>query len=252
MTSAKTLAAIEPDWPAAANVKAFATTRAGGSSTGAYASLNLALHVGDEPERVAANRHRLIRELKLPAEPHWLEQVHGAGIADLDGAWSGPADGATTGRAGVVCAVMTADCLPVLLADRSGSRVGVAHAGWRGLARGVLPAAVAAMRVPPAELLAWLGPAIGPDAYEVGEDVLAACTAADPAARGAFTPNARGRWQADLYRLARSSLAGAGVTAVFGGRACTYSEPVRFFSHRREAPCGRMASMIWLIGDTHP
>jgi hypothetical protein len=237
---------IEPEWPAPPNVRAFATTRMGGVSTGLYASLNLGAHVGDAAAHVVANRRRLAAGLGLPADPAWLEQVHGTRVVDLDAAWSGPADGATASRPGTVCVVMTADCLPVLLADRGGRRVAAAHAGWRGLAAGVLPAAVAAMRTPPGEVVAWLGPAIGPAAYEVGAEVRAAFVARDAAAESAFEPNANGRWQADLYDLARRSLAAAGVTAVFGGGECTFSDPARFFSHRREAPCGRLATLIWL------
>jgi YfiH family protein len=244
-----TLARIVPDWPAPAHVRAAVSERSGGVSVGRYASLNLATHVGDAPEAVVENRHRLAQALDLPSEPAWLKQVHGTRIADLDSAWSGPADGAVTCRPGVVCAILTADCLPVLLTDRKGTRIGAAHGGWRGLAAGVLPAAVAAMGRPAAELLAWLGPAIGPGAYEVGEEVRAAFRAVDRSVGDAFKANARGRWQADLYALARSSLAAAGVRAVYGGGLCTSTEAVRFFSHRREAPCGRMASLIWLDPD---
>jgi YfiH family protein len=238
------VAGIVPDWPAPAHVGALVTERSGGVSVGRYSSLNLAKHVGDTPQAVHENRRRLARE--LPGEPVWLEQVHGTRIADLDSAQSGPADGAVTRRPGVVCAILTADCLPVLLTNRAGTHIGAAHAGWRGLAAGVLPAAVAAMGLPPRDLLAWLGPAIGPSAYEVGDEVRAAFLARDPATSAAFVANARGRWQADLYSLARLSLAAAGVAATFGGGSCTATEAERFFSHRREAPCGRMASLIWL------
>lgn len=236
-------------WPAPANVRTCVTERGGGASVGAHATLNLATHVGDEPERVAENRARLVRGARLPAEPRWLEQVHGMRVLDLDRDEAGAADGAVTGRTGVVCAVLTADCLPVLLCDRLGERVGVAHAGWRGLLAGVLPAAVRAMNRDPSDLLAWLGPAIGPAAYEVGSDVRDAHVAADPAAAAHFAANPRGRWQADLYGLARASLAAAGVAAFFGGGFCTYREAGRFFSHRREAPCGRMATLIWLADE---
>jgi YfiH family protein len=237
-----------PDWPAPPGVRAFVTERGGGVSTGAYASLNLGLHVGDDPDSVAENRRRLRRLAGLPAEPAWLAQVHGTRIVDLDAleaAAPPEADGAVASRAGAVCAIMTADCLPVLLADRGGSRVGAAHAGWRGLAGGVLAAAVAAMRTPPERLVAWLGPAIGPAAYEVGDDVRSAFVRADPLAAACFAANPRGRWQADLYALARRSLAAAGVEAVYGGGFCTFAETDRFFSHRRQAPCGRLATLIW-------
>jgi YfiH family protein len=202
--------------------------------------------VGDVPERVLANRARLAAALALPSEPVWLEQVHGARVLDLDTEPVAPADGAVTARPGIVCTVMTADCLPVLFADRRGTRVGVAHAGWRGLLHGVLPAAVAKLGGEAAEIVAWLGPAIGPAAFEVGADVREAFVGAVAAAERHFVPNARGRWQADLYGLARDSLAAAGLHAIYGGSFCTFSETERFFSHRREAPCGRMAALIWL------
>ncbi len=235
-----------PEWPAPANVRAWVTERAGGVGTGGYATLNLATHVGDDPRHVAANRARLRTALALPAEPAWLEQVHGTNVLDLDGDGLAAADGAVTGRTGTVCAVLTADCLPVLLCDRRGRRAGVAHAGWRGLLHGVLPAAVRRLGVPAEDVLAWLGPAIGPAAYEVGRDVRDAYLAASPGAAARFAANDRGRWQADLYGLARDSLAAAGVREVHGGGFCTFGERERFFSHRREAPCGRMATLIWL------
>jgi len=235
-----------PDWPAPARVRAWVSERAGGASAGSYATLNLATHVGDAPERVVENRARLVAAAALPAEPVWLEQVHGATVLDLDRDALAPADGAVTARVGVVCAVLTADCLPVLLADRAGRRVGVAHAGWRGLLNGVLPAAVRALRTAPAELVAWLGPAISAVAYEVGADVRDAYLERAPEAASCFAANERGRWQADLYALARASLAAAGVTDVYGGEFCTFGEDERFFSHRREAPCGRIATLIWL------
>jgi YfiH family protein len=232
-----------PDWPAPPAVRAWVTER--GSST-RYGTLNLATHVGDDARSVAANRSRLRAALRLPTEPSWLEQVHGARVVDLDRAADGAADGAVTARAGTVCAVLTADCLPVLLCDRAGARVGVAHAGWRGLLDGVLPAAVAAIGRRPSDLIAWLGPAIGQAAYEVGAEVREAFVGRVAAAESRFAANARGRWQADLYGLARDALEAAGVGAVYGGGFCTFTEARRFFSHRREAPCGRMATLIWL------
>jgi YfiH family protein len=232
-----------PDWPAPPHVRAYVTER---GSAERYGALNLALHVGDEPAAVVANRARLRTALELPSEPHWLEQVHGIRVLELERERSSQADGAVTSRAGVVCVVMTADCLPVLFCDRDGTRVGVAHAGWRGLLNGVLPAAVAALRLDPNNLIAWLGPAIGQQAFEVGAEVRDAFVAGSAAASHRFVPNPRGRWQADLYGLARDSLAAAGVTGVHGGRFCTYTEADRFFSHRREAPCGRMATLVWL------
>jgi YfiH family protein len=208
--------------------------------------MNLALHVDDDPTAVAGNRARLRAALRLPAEPRWLTQVHGVRVLDLDGEEATQADGAVTTKPGVVCAVLTADCLPVLLCDRGGTQVGVAHAGWRGLLHGVLPAAVEAFHANPADLIAWLGPAIGREAYEVGAEVRAAFVAGSRSAERRFTRNRRGRWQADLYGLARDALAAAGVGSIHGGGFCTYTEASRFFSHRREAPCGRMATLIWL------
>ncbi len=215
-------------------------------SRGPYASLNLGTQVGDDPGLVAGNRRVLAADLELPEEPCWLEQVHGATVVDLDIESPGAADGAVTSTAERVCAVLTADCLPVLFSSTVAARIGVAHAGWRGLASGVLPAAVAAMGGDPNDLLVWLGPAIEPAAYEVGAEVRAVFVAADPDADACFSPNAKGRWQADLYGLARRSLAAAGVSAIYGGNFCTYTETERFYSHRREAPCGRMATLIWL------
>jgi YfiH family protein len=235
-----------PVWPAPDGVRAWVTERAGGASSGSYSALNLAVHVGDSAERVAENRARLRAAVPLPSEPVWLEQVHGATVLDLDREAIAPADGAVTSRVGVVCAVLTADCLPVIFAARDATRVGVAHAGWRGLLNGVLQAAVRALGTPPAEIVAWLGPAIGAASYEVGADVRDAYLARDPSAAAAFAPNPRGRWQADLYALARASLVEAGVAAVHGGGFCTYREAGRFFSHRREAPCGRFATLVWL------
>ncbi len=232
-----------PDWPVPLGVRAWVTECGVGSSR--YRALNLATHVGDDAAAVAANRARLRAALALPSEPAWLDQVHGPRVLDLDSEAIAAADGAVTARAGVVCAVLTADCLPVLLCDTAGRRIGVAHAGWRGLLGGVLPAAVRALGVPPDRLLAWLGPAIGQAAYEVGADVRDAFLALQPKATAHFAENARGRWQADLYALARDSLGAAGVTAVYGGGFCTFRESARFFSHRREAPCGRMATLIW-------
>lgn len=232
-----------PDWPVPPTVRAWVTER---GTAARYGALNLAVHVGDDPGAVAANRGRLRAALGLGSEPAWLEQVHGTRVLDLDSERVVAADGAVTGRPGVVCAVLTADCLPVLLCDDAGRRVGVAHAGWRGLLNGVLPAAVAALRSEPQHVVAWLGPAIGQAAYEVGDEVRAAFVARSEGASRRFERNARGRWQADLYGLARDALAEAGVRSFYGGNFCTYTEAQRFFSHRREAPCGRMATLVWL------
>jgi polyphenol oxidase len=240
---------IHPEWSAPAAVRAVFTTRAGGVSKGSFASLNLGAHVGDAPGAVAENRRRLSRGLGLPAEPAWLRQVHGTAVLDLDsgaGHAGGEADASISRRPGAVCCVQVADCLPVLLASRDGRVIGAAHAGWRGLAAGVLEATVAAMGVAPAGLMAWLGPAIGPAAFEVGGEVRAAFMAADPAAAEAFQPNPAGRWQCDLVHLARQRLRRAGLTALHGGGACTFSTPGRFFSYRRDGQCGRMAALLWI------
>jgi len=240
---------LVPDWPAPAGVRAAFTLRGGGLSAPPFDTCNVGAHVGDDPLAVAANRARLRSSLGLPAEPVWLEQVHGERVADLDalapGESPGPADAAVTRTLGRVCAIQVADCMPVLLAAADGSAVGAAHAGWRGLAGGVLEATVAAMKVPPAGLLAWLGPAIGPGHFEVGGEVRTAFMTRDAGAEVAFTPNARGRWQADLYALARRRLATLGVASVHGGGWCTYGDRERFFSYRRDGRCGRMAALIW-------
>ena len=237
---------IEADWPAASHVRACVSLRGGGVSSGPYSSLNLATHVGDRPDAVARNRSRLGAALELPSEPRWLEQVHGTRVVDLDEPWSGAADASVTRRPGVVAVVLTADCLPVLFADRRGRRVAAAHAGWRGLAGGVLENTLAALHSDPEDLLAWLGPAIGAAAYEVGDEVRAAFVATHASHADAFERNPRGRWQADLYALARFELQALGVKEIHGGQWCTRTESERFFSHRREAPCGRMATLVWL------
>lgn len=236
---------IVPDWPAPARVRAVSTTRAGGVSRGPYASLNLAGHVGDDPAAVAENRARLREWLPLPVEPAWLDQVHGTGILDLDSAAPGPADGAVTGRADRACVVMTADCLPLLLCSRDGERVGAVHAGWRGLAAGVIEAGLERLDVPGKSVLAWLGPAIGPAAFAVGEEVREAFIRHDPRAEAAFHTRG-GQLHADLYALARQRLEARGVTAIHGGDRCTWSEPEQFYSYRRDGATGRMASLIWL------
>lgn len=238
---------IVPDWPAPANVRACVTTRAGGVSLPPYDSFNLGSHVGDAPAAVAENRARL--RAQLPEAPVWLEQVHGIEIADIDAAHGVPrADAAVARRAGAVCAVLTADCLPVLLCDDAGTVVAAAHAGWRGLAGGVLEATVARMAVPPARIVAWLGPAIGPAAFEVGGEVRAAFVASDPASAAAFVaaPDA-GKWFADLYALARLRLARCGVVSVYGGGACTHADGARFYSYRRDSVTGRFASLVWRL-----
>ncbi len=237
---------IVPDWPAPAGVRALSTTRAGGVSVAPYDSLNLGIHVGDDPANVAANRAQVRRI--VPSEPAWLNQVHGTVVADAASVAGVPdADASVSRTPGAVCVVMTADCLPVLLCDRAGSVVGAAHAGWRGLHGGVIEATVAAMQVAPTDVIAWLGPAIGPTAFEVGDEVRAAFVATDAIADAAFKPAGQpGKWLADIYLLARQRLAALGVTAVYGGDCCTVSESRRFFSYRRDGVTGRMASLVWL------
>jgi YfiH family protein len=241
---------IVPHIVDAAGVRALVTTRAGGASAGEYASMNLARHSGDDPDAVAENRRRL--QAFLPSAPVWLDQVHGTTVAVIEGTPPAPrpgADAAVTRTPGVVVAVQTADCLPVLFADRNGRAVGIAHAGWRGLAAGVLEATVAALRglgAPPHEVIAWIGPGIGPRAFEVGADVHAAFCARDAGAAAAFVAGRPGKWNADLAALARARLASAGVGAVAGGGFCTHDEPARFFSYRRAPLSGRMASLVWL------
>ena len=234
-------------WPAPARVRTLVTTRDGGVSLAPYASLNLGQHVGDDPAAVAENRARL--RACLPAEPFWLNQVHGIGVQEAcaDAPDVPPDAGAGfTRQPGVVCAVMTADCLPVLLTDRSGSVVAAAHAGWRGLCNGIIEATIARMAVPANDILAWLGPAIGPDAFEVGPEVRTAFMAHDPTAASAFAAIPDGKYLADIYLLARQRLNACGVTEVHGGDACTVTERERYFSYRRDGRTGRMASLIWL------
>ncbi|MDX5333052.1 MAG: peptidoglycan editing factor PgeF [Gammaproteobacteria bacterium] len=238
---------LQPTWPAPAGVCAVSTTRLGGVSRAPFDSFNLATHVGDDPQAVAANRRALRDALGLPAEPAWLEQVHGTTVVDAGHIAGTPAaDASVAFGPGAVCVVQTADCLPVLFCSRRGDRVGAAHAGWRGLAGGVLEATVAALDEDPAELLAWLGPAIGPAVFEVGEEVRAAFLAQDAGAGDCFMSNARGRWQADIFALARRRLAGIGIGAVHGGGLCTVSDAARFYSYRRDRDTGRMASLIWI------
>jgi YfiH family protein len=238
---------ITPDWPAPPNVKSAATMRTGGVSQGPFASLNLGSHVGDDPAAVAENRRLLNSALGLPAEPAWLNQVHGIDVVDAGATTDVPSADASVARgAGAVCVVMTADCLPVLFCDRDGTRVGAAHAGWRGLAGGVLGATIKSLDVPPSQLMAWLGPAIEQDAFEVGDEVREAFLKLAAENLAAFKPNARGRWQADLYQLARNELARLGVTAVYGGGLECFADSKRFFSYRRESRTGRMATLVWL------
>lgn len=237
---------LPADWPAPANVIGGSTLRRGGVSSGTYASLNLGAHVGDDADAVRTNRRRFIEACRLPAEPRWLNQVHGARVTAADAASAKTeADAGVTGKAGVVCAVLTADCLPVLFASRNGGEVAAAHAGWRGLSSGILEATVGALGTPAGELLAWLGPAISRAAFEVGGEVREAFVREHARATEFFLENGRGRWQADLYGLARLRLAECGVSSIYGGGRCTYGERDAFFSYRRDGQCGRMATFVF-------
>ena len=240
---------FEADWPAPRGVRVLSTLRGeagSGVSRAPYACFNLGDHVGDDPAAVAENRRRLKREAALPAEPSWLAQVHGVTVVDLDSArLKGPADGAVARGAGKVCAILTADCLPIVFATDSGDRVAAAHAGWRGLAAGVIEATVHALGVPGASLMAWLGPAIGPEHFEVGAEVREALLSGDAQAVEAFAPNARGRFMADLWKLARGRLETLGVARIYGGGECTFTHSHRYYSHRREGITGRQATLIW-------
>ena len=243
---------IIPDWPAPGNVKSLFTTRNGGvngSINKTYASFNLAMHVNDDCQHVERNRALLRRY--LPAAPQWLKQVHGTHPVPMD--VSHPAipegDAAFSSTPGLVCAIMVADCLPVFLCDAAGSAVSLAHAGWRGLAGGIIERSIAAMEKHPDELMAWLGPAIGPKHFEVGIDVYDAFVRQDAQAAQAFTPignSGSQKWLADIFLLAHQRLAGQGVTRIYGGGICTFSDPERFFSCRRDGETGRMAALIWL------
>ncbi|EKK4082990.1 polyphenol oxidase [Cronobacter dublinensis] len=239
---------ITPQWPLPPGVAACSSTRHGGVSLPPYDALNLGAHCGDNPEHVEENRRRFYQAANFPGAPVWLEQVHGKEVLHLTG---GPyaskrADASYTRKRGTVCAVMTADCLPVLFCDTAGREVAAAHAGWRGLCEGVLEETVSCFEAAPATIQAWLGPAIGPQAFEVGPEVRDAFIAKDAAAAEAFRPHGE-KYLADIYLLARQRLASMGVTAVYGAERCTHSESHDFFSYRRDGTTGRMASFIWLI-----
>lgn len=239
---------IRPDWPAPANVRALVTTRDGGVSSGPYCSMNLALHVHDNPAEVAQNRARLAQYLGVEHDDVcWLEQVHGTRVIEARHSDAPPrADAAFTRAPGRVCVVMTADCLPVLLCDRAGRQVAAVHAGWRGLANGIVEAALDCF-VDPEQVIAWLGPAIGPEQFEVGGDVRDLFCAGSPQAARGFNVLPSGKFLADIYLLARQRLAALGVHAIYGGGLCTVSDAARFFSYRRQGDAsGRMASLIWL------
>ncbi len=242
---------FEADWPAPHGVRALSTVRGderSGASKAPYGCFNLGAHVGDNPAAVAENRRRLKETAGLPGEPSWLSQVHGIGVANLDSPGGpGPADAAIA-RGSAVCAILTADCLPIVLATDSGDCVAAAHAGWRGLAAGVIEATVGAMGVPPGSLVAWLGPAIGPEHFEVGAEVREAFLKVDPKAGKAFESNDRGRFMADLAALARRRLQRLGVNRIYGGGECTFTQADRYYSHRRDGVTGRQATLIWREG----
>jgi hypothetical protein len=236
---------IEADWPAPPGIVAGTTYRKGGVSTGSYASLNLAAHVGDDATSVATNRRRFISRCGLPEEPRWLAQVHGTKVVRAEEAVDGgEADAVVTSAEDRVCAVLTADCLPVLFSSLDGDEIAAAHAGWRGLCDGVLEATVVTMSTPPPRLMAWIGPAISQAAFEVGDEVRDAFLVKNRGAAGFFESNPLGRWQADLYGLARLRLRNAGIHKIYGGGRCTFGESDAFFSYRRDARCGRMATFI--------
>ncbi|MBK7983822.1 MAG: peptidoglycan editing factor PgeF [Candidatus Competibacter sp.] len=240
---------IVPAWPTPPGVLAVSTTRRGGTSAPPYDSLNLASHVGDASLHVAENRRRLAVVAGYPSEPAWLQQVHGNQVVAAETvADPVAADAAWTRESGKPCVVLTADCLPILLCDRAGTVVAAVHAGWRGLVAGVIAKTVARMKVPPMDLMAWLGPAIGPTAFEVGDEVRGAFLAQDRANGHFFHPSlSDGRWLADIYGLARLQLRRLFVTAIYGGHSCTFLDAERFFSYRRTGDTGRMASLIWLV-----
>ena len=241
---------FRPQWPAPSAVHVVSTLRGepggGGASRGPYGCFNLGSLVGDDPLAVAENRRILVREAGLPAEPAWLAQVHGFTVANLDEAGPpGPSDAAITRDSGKVCAILTADCLPIVFATDTGDTVAAAHAGWRGLAGGVIEATVRAMGTQPGRLIAWLGPAIEPAHFEVGGEVREALLSADPGAGDAFKANARGRYMADLGMLARRRLEDLGISRIYGGGECTYARADKYFSHRRDGVTGRQATLVW-------
>lgn len=237
---------IHANWPAPSHIKACVTTRSGGMSRAPYDSFNLAQHVGDDPQAVMHNRNILKQSLGLPAEPVWLEQVHGVAVVEAASPGDRRADAAFTDMKNIVCTVMTADCLPVLMCNVAGTKVAAAHAGWRGLHAGVIEATLRKFNEPAENLLAWLGPAIGPEAFEVGDEVRQAFVNDLPESAEAFHPAKPGHWLADMYLLARLRLARVGVLAVYGGGLCTMSDSQRFYSYRRDGKTGRMASLIWM------
>ena len=247
-------ALLPADWPPPPGVHAFTTLRYGpGASLPPFDAFNLGNCTaadGDDPTTVQRNRMQLIERAQLPSAPHWLQQVHGVDVVRCDAVPQGDeapiADASVTSTPGIVLAILTADCLPVVFAADDGQEVAAAHAGWRGLAAGVLEATVASMRTPADRIVAWLGPAAGPQAYEIGEEVYRTFVDRDSQAEAAFAATRPGHWRVDLYALARLRLAQAGVSRVHGGGLCTISDPQRFFSHRRDARTGRLATLVWL------
>lgn len=241
---------ISVNWPAPDSVRAIITTRNGGQSLTPYASFNLAEHVGDNPISVQKNRQALVRSAQLPAEPLWLRQTHSTRVIDAS-QWQADveADAIICDAPNQVCVVMTADCLPILITDKSGSQIAAVHAGWRGLLDGIIENTLAKFNAPASELMAWLGAAIGPEAFEVGPEVKEAFVAIDSRAESAFVPSHSDRFLADIYQLARQRLSAQGVSAIYGGDYCTYTEKERFFSYRRDGITGRMATLIWIAAE---
>ena len=239
---------IIPDWPAPGHVRAYSTMREGGVSQGAWASLNLATHVQDDPMHVAENRRRLSEALVIPNEPYWLEQVHGTEVVRPELKTTQCADAAFTQQSDTPCVVMTADCLPVLFCDEQGTAVAAAHAGWRGLAAGVLEQTLRCFD-DPSKVMAWMGPAIGPEHFEVGDEVREIFLQQHSQAESAFVESRPGHWMTDIFQLAQQRLLAAGVTHIYGGGICTYADADHFYSYRRESVTGRMASLIWLSDD---
>ena len=237
---------IKPDWPAPETISAYSTTRLGGHSDGNYAGFNLATGIKDKPNAVRKNRALLKQKLALPREPLWLNQVHGVNVIDANPLKKRPkADAVFTNTSGIVCVTLTADCLPLLICNTQGNCVAAIHAGWRGLANGIIEATLSTLAIKPKDTLAWLGPAIGPTAFEVGKDVYTTFVDMDNDAKEHFCPTKKDHWLANIYGLAKQRLAKCHVTQVYGGNYCTYTEKERFFSYRRDKECGRMATMIW-------
>jgi len=243
---AKSRGCIAAEWPAPAHIYAFTTTRKGGVSEGVYDSFNLATHVDDRSSAVASNRRMLMESFGLPAEPVWLQQTHSNRVIDAMNFESTEADASWTSKKSSVCAVLTADCLPVFFTNSEGDRVAVAHAGWRGLLNGVIGATFKAMQIKPDDCIVWLGPSIGPDAFEVGEDVLHAFTEKNKLMPEAFQRKDEQHWLCDMYQLARIELMQLGISQVSGGGLCTFSDKENFYSYRRDGQTGRMASLIWI------